>query len=40
MYELPHELSNDFRKLRNFKKIFEIFGFDGEYLVEHPKAKF
>ena len=45
MYELPHELPNDLRlkdlmKLGNFKKFFEMLGFDGEYPVVQPKAKF
>ena len=26
------------RKLRNFKKIFQILGFDAKYLPVHPKA--
>ena len=29
----------DLRKLGNFKKIPEKFGFDGEYPAVHPKAK-
>ena len=37
--------SGDLRNLRlktfiNFKEILGILGFDGEYLVKHPKAKF
>ena len=42
MYELPDELPNDLRlkKLGNFKKIFEMFGFDCDYAAVHPKAKF
>ena len=39
MYELPHELAND-RKLGSFKKIPEMFGFNGEYPAVHPKVKF
>ena len=41
MYEFHHELPNDvkFRILVNFKKIYEILGFDREYPVNHPKAK-
>ena len=39
MYELPHELQNDFR-LGNFKKILEMLAFDGEYPAVHPKVKF
>ena len=38
MYELPHELAND-RKLRSFKKIPEMFGFNGEYPAVHPKSQ-
>ena len=45
MHELPHELPNDLRlkdlrKLGNFQKIPEMLGFDGEYPVVQPKAKF
>ena len=32
--------TKDLRKLGNFKKIIEMLGFDGEYPVVHPKAKF
>ena len=40
MYELPHELPSDlrFRNLGNFKKIYEMLGFDGEYLAALSKA--
>ena len=37
MYVLPNNLI--FKKLGNFKKISEMFGFDGEYPAAHPKAK-
>ena len=42
MYKLPHELPNNlrYRKLGNFKKITEMFDFDGEYPAAQPKAKF
>ena len=30
----------DLRKLRNFKKIPEMLGFDGEFPFVHQKAKF
>ena len=30
----------DLRKLGNFKKIFEMLGFDDEYPAGHPKGKF
>ena len=32
--------TQDLRKSVNFKKIPETLGFDGEYPVVHPKAKF
>ena len=31
MCELLHKLSNDLKRLGNFKKISEMLGFDGEY---------
>ena len=39
------ELPNDLRlriygNLRNFKKISEMSGFDGECSADHPQAKF
>ena len=30
----------DLKKLRNFKKIPAMLGFDGEYQADHPKGKF
>ena len=30
----------DLRKIRNYKKIPEMSGFDGKYAADHPKAKF
>ena len=30
----------DLRKLRNFQKIPEMLGFDGEYQAVQPRAKF
>ena len=38
MYVLPNDLI--LKKLGNFKKISEMFRFDGEYAAAHPKAKF
>ena len=37
--ELPHELPDNLRfgKLRNFKKVPEMLGTDGEHLVGYPK---
>ena len=32
--------TEDLRKLGNFKKIPETFGFGGKYPAVHPKAKF
>ena len=32
--------TQDLRKLENFKKVLGMFGFDGEYLAEHPKIRF
>ena len=51
MYELPHQLPNDYvptkekkkkrkRDLGNLKKIPEMLGFDGEFPAVNPKAKF
>ena len=30
----------DLKKLENFKKVFAMLGFDGEYLARNTKAKF
>ena len=32
--------TQDLRKLRNFQKIPEMLGFDGEYQAVQPRAKF
>ena len=47
MYELPQELPNglrrfpkDLMKLVNFRKIPEMFAFDGKYPAIQPKTKF
>ena len=47
MYELPQELPNGLRrfpkylrKLVNFRKIPEMFAFDGKYPAIQPKTKF
>ena len=42
MYELLHELPNDFRlgKLGNVKKVPEMLTFDGEDPAVYSKAKF
>ena len=45
MYELHHELPNylrlkNLKKLRNFRKIPEILGFDGKCPAVHRKANF
>ena len=40
-HELPITTKTlDLRKLGNFKKILEMFGFDGEYPAGHSKGKF
>ena len=33
-------MTQEIRKLRSFKKITEMFGFNGEYPAVHPKVKF
>ena len=47
MYELPHQLPNDYvptqekkKDLGNLKKIPEMLGFDGEFPAVNPRAKF
>ena len=40
MHELPYEMSNDVKKLGNFKKIPEMLGSDSEYPASCTKAKF
>ena len=40
MYELLHELPNDLKFSRKFKKIPGMLGFDGKYPAVQPEAKF
>ena len=36
MYELPHEISNEYLYLINFKKILEKIGIDGKSASQKP----
>ena len=39
-FQAPNSKTYNLRELGNFNKILEMLGLDGEYPVDHPKAKF